>query len=1013
MKFTDIFIKRPVLAGVISTLIFLVGLKSIFDMQVRQYPELTNTVITVTTVYPGATADLMQGFVTNPIQRSVASAEGVDYVTSNSRQGISTVSAYIRLNFPPDVAMTEVSAKVQEIISELPREVESPVIKKTTGETYSILYVSFSSNQLSNEQITDYINRQIQPRLATVFGVSEVQVIGGQTFAMRIWLSPQKMAANQVSSAEVISALQRNNYQSAPGETKGYLVVKSVDANTGLVSEDQFRNIIIKTKDNGVVRLQDVADINLAAQSYDSVVKMNGEKSVFIGIQTAPTANPLTVVKDIRKTLEEFSPNFPPSLTMDIAYDATNFIQASIDEVVKTLFEASAIVIAVIFLFLGSFRAVVIPIVTIPLSIVGVATILLGLGFSINILTLLAMVLAIGLVVDDAIVVVENVYRHLREGKTPFEAALIGTREIAVPVISMTITLVAVYLPIAFMGGLTGTLFREFALTLAGAVVISGIVALTLSPMMCSKILTKESMDSAFAHRVETYFDNIAKAYEARLTKVINNRKFIVFTFGVIMILTSLFLPHISKELAPPEDQGIVMVATKGPQDANIDFMEYYSDQIIGHLNDYPERDLLFTIAGMDTVNSGFGGLILKPWSERSRTASGLQHIVQDELSKITGVRTFVFQPSPLPGNTGGMPVQFVINTLSDYQIIYQLVENLKTAAMQSGLFIVVDSDLDYNRPAIKLDIDHDKANELGINMQDVGATLATFMGGNYINRFNLLGRSYQVIPQAPRVERLSEQSLKDFYVPTRSGQQISLSTIATTQVTIEPNLLPQFNQINSATFQAVPMPWIKLGDAIAFLEDYAKKNFPQGVTYDFLSESRQYITEGSSLVQTFVFALIIIFLVLAAQFESLRDPFIVMLSVPMSIFGAILMLFIGFSSMNIYSQIGLVTLIGLITKHGILIVEFANQLREEQNLKKKEAVIQAAMIRLRPIMMTTAAMVVGLIPLLTATGAGSASRFSIGITIVAGMLIGTFFTIFVVPSFYVMIASDHRQKIT
>ncbi|WP_010298551.1 efflux RND transporter permease subunit [Candidatus Odyssella thessalonicensis] len=1012
MKFTDLFIKRPVLSGVISTLILLLGLKAIASLQVRQYPELTNTVITVTTAYPGATADLMQGFVTNPIQRSIAAAEGVDYVTSTSRQGISVVSAYIRLNFPPDTALTEVSAKVQEIISELPREVESPIIKKTTGEAYAILYASFSSDQLSKEQITDYINRQIQPRLATVLGVSQVEVIGGQTFAMRIWLDPQKMAAREISAADIAAALEQNNYQSAPGETKGYLVIKSVNANTGLSTPEQFAKIIVKSKGDAITRLQDVADIELAAQSYDSVVKMNGQKSVFIGIKTSPTANPLTVVKEVRKTLDLFSPNFPPSLKMEIAYDATKFIQASIDEVVKTLFEASLIVIVVIFLFLGSLRAVFIPVITIPLSIIGVATVLLVLGFSINILTLLAMVLAIGLVVDDAIVVVENVYRHLRDGKSPQEAALIGTREIAVPVISMTITLVAVYAPIAFMGGLTGTLFREFALTLAGSVVISGIIALTLSPMMCSKILTKESMESKFAHKVEAYFDNIAKAYEARLTKVIHNRRFIVFCFGTILLLTSLFMPHISKELAPQEDQGIVMMATKGPQDANIDFMEYYSDQIIKQLMNYEERDLLFTIAGMDTVNSGFGGLIVKPWSERKRTTHKIQESVQEDLNHITGVRGFVFQPSPLPGNAGGMPVQFVVNSLSDYQIIYKLVEDLKIAAMKSGLFIVVDSDLAYNQPAIQLDIDHDKANELGISMQSIGRTLSTFMGGNYINRFNLLGRSYQVIPQAARVERLSEQSLKDFYVATASGKQISLATIAKSKIIVEPNLLPQFNQINSATFQAVPMPWIKLGDAISFLEKYAKENFPQGVTYDFLSESRQYIKEGNALIQTFLFALIIIFLVLAAQFESLRDPFIVMLSVPMSIFGAILMLFIGFSTMNIYSQIGLVTLIGLITKHGILIVEFANQLRDEHNLSKQEAVIQAAMIRLRPIMMTTAAMVVGLLPLLTASGAGSASRFSIGITIVAGMLIGTFFTVFVVPSFYVMIAADKRAKV-
>lgn len=1005
--FTDIFIRRPILSGVISLLILLIGLKSIFSMQVRQYPELTNTVITVTTTYPGATADLMQGFVTNPIQRSVASAAGVDYITSTSQQGVSIVSAYIRLNFAPDKALTEVMAKVQEVNSVLPREVNSPVILKTTGESYAILYIGFGSEQMTAQQTTDYLTREILPRLATVNGVGSIDVLGGQTFAMRIWVDPQKMAATNISHDDLNAALVRNNYQSAPGATKGYFVANNVEANTSLQSPEEFKEIIIKSVGGSVIRIADIATVELASKSYDSVVKMNGKKSVFLGIKTSPTANPLTVVKDVRKKLKDFAPNFPPAMKMEVAYDATKFIEASIWEVAKTLLEASFIVVAVIFLFLGSFRAVFIPLVTIPLSIIGVATVLLALGFSINILTLLAMVLAIGLVVDDAIVVVENVYRHLSEGKTPFQAAIQGTREIAIPVITMTITLVAVYAPIAFMGGLTGTLFREFALTLAGAVVISGIVALTLSPMMCSKILTKETLEAPFAMAVEKAFHKLSNLYHEKLIKILRNRPFVLFGFFVVISTSIFFTFFISKELAPQEDQGIVMMATKGPQNANIDYMTYYTDQVIEKLATFPEGDLSFAFAGMGSVNAGFAGLIFKPWEERSITSHKLQRAIQEKISQVVGVKAFAFQPAPLPGNAGGMPIQFVINSMSDYKVIYNVMKDLREAAHKSGLFIVTDTDLQYNNPVIKMDINRAKANQLGVSLQSIGMTLSTLMGGNYINRFNLMGQSYEVIPMTPRSERLTPESIGGFYVSTAKQKQIPLSTFATFSIQTEPNQLYQFNQINSATFQAVPMPWITMGDAIQFLENYAHDNFPQGFSYDFLDQARQYKSEGNALYATLIFAIIIIFLVLAAQFESLRDPFIVMFSVPMSLFGALLVLFIGLSTMNIYSQIGLVTLVGLITKHGILIVEFANQLRREEGLTKEKAILKSASIRLRPILMTTAAMVMGLVPLLFASGAGAASRFSIGITIVAGMIIGTFFTIFIVPSFYMIISKD------
>lgn len=1004
MRFTDIFIRRPVFAGVISMIILLVGLKSLFTMQVRQYPELTNTVITITTTYPGATADLMQGFVTNPIQRSVASAAGVDYLTSSSQQSVSVVKAYIRLNFPPDQAMTEVMAKVQEVNSELPKEIDSPIIKKETGESYAVLYIGFSSHSMSNQRITDYMNRQIVPRLATVSGVAAADVLGGQVFAMRIWVDPLKMAARRLSYADLSEALLRNNYQAAPGQTKGYFVVNNVEANTGLTDVEEFKNIIVKSVDGKVIRISDVATVDLSSKSYNSIVKMSGEQSVFIGLKTTPTGNPLTVVKEVIKTLRDYEPNFPADLKMKFAYDATKFIEASIWEVAKTLVEASIIVMLVIFLFLGSLRAVFIPLVTIPLSIIGVATVSLALGFSINLLTLLAMVLAIGLVVDDAIVVVENVYRHLAEGKTPFQAAIIGTREIALPVITMTITLVAVYAPIAFMGGVTGTLFREFALTLAGSVVVSGVVALTLSPMMCSLILTKESMESPFVHRIEGYFHRLSLVYHRQLEKMIRNRYFVLFGFVVLMGFSYFFTFFISKELAPQEDQGIVMMTTKGPKNANIDYMQYYADQLIHKLDSHPEAYLSFAVTGTESVNMGFSGLLLQPWKERKKSSHVIQREIQEEINSLAGITGFAFQPASLPGNTGGLPIQFVMNSMSDYRVIYQVMEDLVKAAQKSGLFFVTDTDLRFDNPVVKLKINRSKANQLGIRLQDIGLTLSMMMGENYVNRFNMFGRSYEVIPMTPRANRLTSQSLLSYYIPTQFGRQIPLATFSDVSMEIEPNQLYQFNQINSATFQAFPKPWVKLGEVIDFLESYAKEHLPAGFSYDFLGESRQYIHEGAGLYFTFLFALILIFLVLAAQFESLRDPFIILLSVPMSIFGALLVLFLGLTTMNIYSQIGLVTLVGLITKHGILIVEFANQLQLEKGLSREEAVLQAATIRLRPILMTTAAMVVGLVPLVLSTGAGAASRFSIGITIIAGMTIGTFFTIFVVPSFYMMI---------
>ncbi len=1013
MYLTDIFIRRPVLATVVSLLILLLGARALYSLPIRQYPQLSNTVITITTSYPGAPAELMQGFITQPIAQAVASAEGIDYLTSSSTQSTSTIQAYIRLNYDPSKAMTDIMAKVQQVKYLIPKEANDPIITKETGETTDIMYIGFSSPQLSGAAITDYLSRVVQPLLATVDGVAEAEILGGQTFAMRVWVDPVKLAARGVTAAEVAAAIQANNFQSAPGQAKGYFTVTNVTADTGLTSLDQFKQMVVKAGGGSLVRLQDVATVELGAQSTNSSVMMSGQEAVFIGIKATPLGNPLTIVQGVRALQPSIERGLPPTVKMKIVYDSTKFIQSSINEVIRTLVEALAIVVAVIFLFLGTFRSVVIPVVTIPLSLVGAGIIMLALGFSLNLLTLLAMVLAIGLVVDDAIVVVENIYRHIEEGKPPIEAAIIGAREILGPVIAMTITLAAVYAPIGLLSGLTGTLFREFAFTLAGSVIISGIIAITLSPMMCSLLLTREMSQGWFARNIDRFFSAVTRWYGRRLASSLDFRPATaLFALGILASLPFLYT-HISPELAPPEDQGVIFAMGKGPQYSNLDYTAAYSKEVDQIYRSYEETLATFAVSGFQGLNSSISGMILKPWDERRRSVTQLLPEVQMKLSGVTGMNIFAFNLPPLPGSTGGLPVQMVINSPADYKQVYKIMEEIKGRARKSGLFMVVDSDLDFNSPAVHIRIDRSKANDLGITMADIGSTLALLVGENYVNRFNLNGRSYEVIPQVPRADRLSPEQLSHYYVKTKSGGTVPLSTVVAIDTAVEPNALTQYNQLNSATFSAVPMVGVTMGQAVAWLEQQAQELLPKDFNHDYLSESRQYVREGNQLTVTFVFALIIIYLVLAAQFESLRDPLVILVSVPMSICGALLPLFMGLATMNIYTQVGLVTLIGLISKHGILMTEFANVLQRTEGLDRRGAIERAAQVRLRPILMTTAAMVVGLIPLLLASGAGAASRFSIGIVIVAGMSIGTLFTLFVLPMVYTLLAKDHRAAMT
>src|SRR5579883_2102014 len=989
MRFTDIFIKRPVLSIVVSLLILLIGARAMFSLPIRQYPKLENTVITVTTVYPGATAELMQGFITTPLEQAVASAEGIEYMTSSSTPSKSVISAYITLNFDPDKAMTEVMAKVQQVKYLIPKEANDPVITKTTGQGFAVMYLGFSSSELPRPAISDYLARVVQPILSTVDGVASADILGGQTFAMRVWLDPTRMAARGISADDVANAIRVNNFQSAPGQAKGYFNLINITAETGLTNLDQFREMVVKAGSGALVRLKDIATLDLGAQDTNSSVSMSGQHAVFIGVNATPLGNPLTIVKGVRALLPTIERDLPPAVKMAVAYDSTKFIDASINEVYWTLGQAAVIVVVVIFLFLGTLRSVAIPVVTIPLSLIGVAMFMLAMGFSLNLLTLLAFVLAIGLVVDDAIVVVENIYRHIEEGRTPVQAALIGAREIVGPVIAMTITLAAVYAPIGFQTGLTGVLFREFAFTLAGAVIISGVIALTLSPMMCSMLLTRTMHEGRFPKLVDKVFARVTAAYSRRLHASLDYRLVtLVFAAGILASVFYLYT-HSFAELAPQEDQGVLFSQTKAPQYANIDYMDAYSDQLDKAFRSFPETDATFVIAGTPTLNQGFAGAILKPWADRARTAQQLNAPMNDAVSHIDGLKVAVFSLPPLPTSAGGLPVQMVIQSHGGYQTIYQVMDQLKQAANKSGLFIFTDSDLDFNAPGAHLLIDRAKANDLGVNMQMIGDTLAVLVGENFINRFDLQGRSYEVIPQVPRALRLTPDLLTQYYMPTASGQQVPLSTVVSVKNVTEANALTQYNQINSATFSAVLRPGVSMGSAVDFLNEQAAKLLPRGFNHDFLSESRQYVQEGGQLLITMAFALI-------------------MTSVPMSICGALLPLFAGAATINIYSQVGLVTLVGLISKHGILMVEFANQAQITERRDKRAAIEHAARVRLRPILMTTAAMVVGLIPLIFAHGAGAASRFSIGLVIVTGMSIGTLFTLFVLPAVYTYLAKDH-----
>lgn len=1004
MFFTDIFIKRPVLASVVSLLILLFGLRAINTLDLRQFPKMDTSVITITTAYPGANAKLIQGNITTPLEKAVASADGIDYLTSDSNDNISTITAYIRLNFDPNVAMTDIMSKVSQVTSELPQEASQPVIMKSTGSKSDLMYIGFSSQKMNNVQITDYLSRIVQPKLQSVAGVANAEILGGKTYAMRVWLDTDKMAALGISPLDVSAALNRDNFQAAAGQTKGSYVLFNVDAKTNLEDEETFNNIVIKNKNNTLVRIRDIGKAEFGPENDDSAVKFNGNTGVFVGIQSTPTANPLHVIDGVKAILPEITQNMPPALDGKIVYDSTNYIRNSINEVMRSLMEATVIVVLVIFAFIGAARAVTIPIITIPLSLIGVCSLMYAMGYSINLLTLLAMVIAIGLVVDDAIVVVENIYRHIEEGQNPLQAAILGAREIALPIIAMTTTLAAVYAPIGFMTGLTGALFKEFAFTLAFSVIISGIIALTLSPMMCSKILNEKMMQQPLVIKIDRIFHHLKYRYAEKLHAAFQHQS-VVATFACIMLLgCALVAMTTPTELAPDEDQSVLFLSLTAPKYANLNYTIKFTDELNQIFKQFPETNNYFVVNGAGQVNNAFAGMILKPWEERSISQDKVLAKLQPLLNGIAGLSAVAFPLPSLPSNGDGLPVQFVITSTEDYTVLNQLMASLRDAANKSGLFIFTDSDLKFQKPMLNVTIDRDKASAMGISAENIGASLATLLGGNYTNRFSVYGQSYEVIPQAFQQNRFNPEDLMRYNVTTDAGVSVPLSNIIQMNIVTEPNQLNRFQQLNSATLSGMMMPGKPISEGLQFLQATAKQILPKGVSIDYAGLSRQTIQEGNTMLYTFFFALIVIYLVLAAQFESFRDPFIILISVPLSVMGALLPLQLGFATLNIYTGIGLVTLIGLISKHGILMVQFANQL-QAQGLNKREAILKSASLRLRPILMTTVAMVLGVVPLILATGAGAASRFDIGLVIASGMTIGTVFTLFVVPVVYNLLA--------
>ncbi|MER9140274.1 efflux RND transporter permease subunit [Mesorhizobium sp. M0830] len=1007
MSVSDLFIRRPVLSTVLACMILLLGFQGIFNLSIRQYPKVDETAITITTAYPGASADLIQGFISAPIARAVASTENIDYVTSSSRPSSSTVTVQMKLGSNPDVALTEVLSKVQGVRGTLPDASKDPVIVKGTGQQFAMMYISMQNPNMTKEQLTEYIERVIRPRMSTVEGVADVQIFGAQEYSMRVWIDPIKLAARGVTASELLTAINNSNFLSAPGNTENEYVVSSITVRSTLQTPEAFAELPLRSTDGNVVRLRDVARVELGAENTDTRVSFNGKPGTFLAIFPTPAANPLTTAAALTKLVPEIQETLPKGMTIEVVYDATEQISASIEEVFKTIVEAVAIVVVVILLFLGSFRSVMMPIVTIPLSLIGVCFLLFAVGYSINLLSLLAMVLAIGLVVDDAIVVVENIHRHMEEDNMPpMQAAFSGMREIASAIVAMTMTLAAVFAPLAFTGGLTGALFREFAVTLAGSVVLSGVIAITITPMMSARLL-KSGTPGRFQRIVDGAFARVEHVYERAVTGSLNYRPLTLIIVLALVGVTGFMFTKTSTELAPEEDQGFLLSIVTGPRYATSDYTETYVNQILGLVKDIPETRAQFSaVAFGGTTNSAFVGYAFKDWAERKRNSKELQADITARIAKVAGVEAFVFAPPTLPGSGGGLPISMVVRSTGGSPEVYEVAEQIKKKAQASGRFIVVQNSMAYDAPEVTVTIDRDRAAALNLPIADIGRTLTLLVGGAEVAQFDRDSNSYDIIPQVPQEFRDNPDKLGEYFVRSVTGEMVPLSAVVKISTNAAPAAVEQFNQLNSSTISALPLPGVTTGDGLKALEDIARESLPDAFFLDYSGQSRQEKEQGNTILIAFAAAVLVIYLVLAAQFESFRDPLIIMMAVPLSIFGAIVPLNLGLGTLNIYTQVGLITLIGLITKHGILLVEFANQQREIHGMRRHDAIIASAKVRLRPILMTTAAMALGVVPLITSSGAGAAARYSMGLVIFTGILVGTMFTLFVVPMFYTFIAS-------
>ena len=1006
MKFTDSFINKPVLAIVVSLLILVLGIRAVSSLSVRQYPETQNATVTVTTAYYGADAATMAGFITQPLEQAISQAQGIDYLSSSSVSGVSTITATLRLNYDANRALTEITTQVNSVKNQLPPQAQQPVLNVQTGETVDAMYIGFYSDVLPTNNITDYLARVVKPKLDALDGVQTAELLGARQFALRAWLDPARMAAVGVTASDVNAALAANNYLAAVGSSKGQAVTVDLTTDSSLHTVDEFKQLVVRQSGGAIVRLQDVATVSLGSENYDFNVAFNGKRSVFIGIKVAPDANVLDVAQRVRDAFPEIQHQLPSGLTGKIVYDGTDFVNSSINEVIKTLVEALVIVTLVIFLFLGSLRAVIIPVIAMPLALIGAFFVMLVLGYSINLLTLLALVLAIGLVVDDAIIVVENVDRHMKEeGKTPLQAALLAARELGGPILAMTVVLIAVYVPIGFQKGLTGALFSEFAFTLAGAVTVSAIVALTLSPMLASRFFTSGQESGRFVQFIDRQFDRVHHGYQRVLHNVLSTWVVVIVMAGLLLLATVALGVTAQSELAPEEDQGVVVGQIVGAPNATAEQMNVYATQMFELAKELPEYEQMFQLTGVPTVNQGIGGVVFKPWDQRERSAHELQQVLQEKWNGIAGGRVAAFQFPPLPG-AQGLPIQVVITTTEPFDNLNEVASAVLAKAQASGKFYFIDSDLKIDKPQATVNLDRNLIATLGLTQADVGAALGSALGGGYVNYFSIAGRSYRVIPQVLQADRLNPEQVLDYYLRVPDGSVIQAGTVAKVTHEVVPQSLNRFQQLNSATISGVS--GMSQGDALTYLRDLVHEVAPSGYNVDYAGQSRQFMQESGGFGGTLLFAVIIVFLALAAQFNSLRDPVVILVSVPLALFGALIFVNL-FTSLNIYTEVGLVTLMGLISKHGILIVQFAND-SQRAGMSKREAIEHAAAVRLRPILMTTAAMVLGVMPLVIAAGAGAAGRFNMGLVISTGLAIGTVFTLFVVPAFYMLLAADHHR---